>query len=437
VPARWNEFSFVGLSEYNAVFVLWCTLAIFSLNKSHLFSTDRRLLIVQESWKVFRALLLAGVLTLAVVFMLKFHAFSRLVFALSWISGCLFLIVWRVCKRIVIRYRIKKQIGMIKVLIVGSGPVAESIIKELKNHSFLGFEVVGMLSQERIVDESIYGCKVIGSYNDIETVVQKYFIDEVFVTSLLSHAEFESFVLAGSKLGCGIKIVPEGFDHIYGSFSTYHLGYIHFLEYGMKKLHGTELFIKRFFDLAVSCSLLTILSPFFIVFALLVKLYDGGPVFYVSQRVGKKGKVFNFYKFRSMKVGADKLKEELREQSEVAGPIFKIKRDPRITKVGAFLRKYSIDELPQLWNVAKGDMSLVGPRPPTLDEVEKYDLWQMRRLEVRPGITCLWQVRGRSNLSFYKWVKWDLWYIDNWSFWLDIRILSWTVPAVIRGEGAY
>jgi lipopolysaccharide/colanic/teichoic acid biosynthesis glycosyltransferase len=138
-----------------------------------------------------------------------------------------------------------------------------------------------------------------------------------------------------------------------------------------------------------------------------------------------------------MVMNADDYKEALRDKSEVKGPIFKIKDDPRVTRVGKYLRKCSLDELPQLINVIKGDMSLVGPRPPTPDEVAKYDIWQMRRLDVRPGITCLWQVRGRSDLTFYKWIKWDLWYIDNWSFALDLQILLWTIPAVLKRRGAY
>jgi exopolysaccharide biosynthesis polyprenyl glycosylphosphotransferase len=437
VPSDWHYLKTIGLSEYTAVFVLWCALTIFSFQRSHLFSTDRSLSIFRETWLVLKALFIAGIPTAAAIFMLKFAVFSRLVFGASWVSAFFLLSLWRICKRIYIRHRIKKKLGLIKVLIVGAGSVAETLINELKKHPYFGFEIAGILSQEKLSNEDFSGLKIIGKYSDIETAIQKYYVDEIFVTSVLSSEELEKFVLTARKFGCSIKTIPEGFEHIYGNFNTYNLGYIHFLEYALKKQHGTELFVKKFFDLAISGVLLIALSPLFALFAALIKLYDTGPVFYISKRVGRKGNVFSFYKFRSMKVDADKLKEELRDKNEVSGPIFKIKKDPRVTGIGAFMRKYSIDELPQLWNVLIGDMSLVGPRPPTLDEVEKYDIWQMRRLEVKPGITCLWQVRGRSELSFYKWVKWDLWYIDNWSFWLDMRILFWTIPAVLKGKGAY
>lgn len=216
--------------------------------------------------------------------------------------------------------------------------------------------------------------------------------------------------------------------------SSYHLS---FMEYGHKKLHGVKLFIKRIIDLAVSCCLLVFFSPLFVIVGLLIKFEDNGSIFYFSKRVGRKGRIFNFYKFRSMIPNSDVVKKDLINKNEATGPIFKIKSDPRVTQIGKIIRKWSVDELPQLWNVLKGDMSLVGPRPPNPDEVEKYHFWHMRRLEVKPGITCLWQVRGRSNLDFYKCVKWDLWYIDNYSIWLDLRILLWTIPAVLKREGAY
>lgn len=437
LPSMWTQLRFTGLSNYTAIFIVWCALNLFSLYRSNLFITDRSLSILKETWKVFNALLFASVPTAGAIFMLKFEVYSRLVFISSFITAFVLLSMWRVGKRVYIRHRLEKGLGLIRVLIIGSGPVAESVLDEIKKHPYLGFEVVGILSQERLKGEEIYGVKILGDYSDFEQVVRKYYVDEVFISVNLPHGELERFVVWGRRLGCGIKVVPEGFEYIYGDFNTYNLGYLHFLEYTFKGLHGTDLFIKRFIDVVGSFLLLIIFSPFFIIFPLLIKFSDGGSAFYVSKRVGRKGRIFNFYKFRSMIEGADEMKEVLRDRSVVDGPVFKMVDDPRVTRIGRFMRRWSIDELPQLWNVLKGDMSLVGPRPPTPDEVEKYDLWQLRRLEVKPGITCLWQVRGRSELSFYKWVKWDLWYIDNWSLWLDLKILLWTIPAVLKRRGAY
>jgi lipopolysaccharide/colanic/teichoic acid biosynthesis glycosyltransferase len=162
-----------------------------------------------------------------------------------------------------------------------------------------------------------------------------------------------------------------------------------------------------------------------------------GPVLYVSKRSGRKGVIFNFYKFRSMVENADNFKNVLKDKSEVKGPIFKIRKDPRLTRVGSFLRKYSLDELPQLINVFKGDMSLVGPRPFPVEESQQIEYKHIPRLNIKPGITGLAQIKGRSDLSFSHWMRWDNWYLHNWSLGLDIKILLWTIPVVLKGKGAY
>lgn len=196
-------------------------------------------------------------------------------------------------------------------------------------------------------------------------------------------------------------------------------------------------FFKRVFDIVMSSIGLIVLSPVFLIVAILVKL-DGGPVFFKQTRVGKGGKTFNFYKFRSMIVGADspEMLQKLAALNEVDGPAFKIKDDPRITKVGKFIRKASLDELPQLYNILKNDMTIVGPRPALVHEVERYDEYQAQRLLVKQGLTCFWQCSGRSNISFDEWVELDLDYIEQRSFWTDIKIILKTVPAVLTGKGA-
>ncbi len=194
---------------------------------------------------------------------------------------------------------------------------------------------------------------------------------------------------------------------------------------------------KRLFDIAASACGLVILSPFIILIALIIYIDDPhGSPFYCQDRVGLDGRVFKFWKFRSMVVGADKMLNELKDQNEKDGPVFKMKDDPRVTRIGKFIRKTSIDELPQLWNVLKGDMSLVGPRPPLPKEVEQYNVRQLRRLSVVPGLTCYWQVRARrDNVSFDEWVDMDLQYINERNFWLDIKLIFRTFKAVFTCQG--
>ncbi|MEN6521440.1 MAG: sugar transferase [Armatimonadota bacterium] len=195
--------------------------------------------------------------------------------------------------------------------------------------------------------------------------------------------------------------------------------------------------VKRALDVIGALVLLLILSPVFLLIVICIRVDSPGAIIFRQKRLGLGGRAFVFYKFRSMCIDAEKSKTEILHLNEVSGPIFKIRNDPRVTRVGKFMRRYSLDELPQLFNVLKGDMSFVGPRPPLPDEVEQYEEWQLRRLSVIPGITCLWQISGRSKLSFDEWVNLDLKYIESRSIWLDIIILLKTIPAVISADGAY
>ena len=195
--------------------------------------------------------------------------------------------------------------------------------------------------------------------------------------------------------------------------------------------------IKRLIDVVCSFLGVLVLSPLFIIVAIIIKITSKGPVFFSQKRVGKNGKEFNMYKFRSMVVNAEELKEKLVAQNEMSGPMFKMKDDPRVTKVGKFIRKTSIDELPQLWNVFKGDMSLVGPRPSLPKEVAQFEDWMYRRLEVKPGLTCYWQVSGRNNIDFEDWMKLDIKYVEERSTWIDIKLIFKTVGVLFGDKNAH
>jgi exopolysaccharide biosynthesis polyprenyl glycosylphosphotransferase len=208
------------------------------------------------------------------------------------------------------------------------------------------------------------------------------------------------------------------------------------LTYSTTPTNVLQLFAKRAIDVVVSVSLLVIALPVILAIAAAIKVSSGGAVLFRQTRCGLNGRIFTLYKFRTMVEGAEERRRELQHLNEMNGPVFKVRADPRVTVFGRFLRKFSLDELPQLWNVLRGDMSLVGPRPPIPEEVAQYQRWQRRRLSMKPGLTCLWQISGRNELDFDRWMELDLEYIDSWSPMLDLKILVKTIPVVLSGRGA-
>jgi len=421
--------------EYLLIFFFWGSALVFILNNYVLYATDRSLSILSECWKVCKAVFLSSVAAALVIFALQLNLFSRFVFFIAVLFLAATLSSWRVLKRLWIRKLILSGYLDRKVLIVGSGAMAKELIEEIINSSYLGLKIAGLITDNE--EGQVYGLRVLGKISDIEGIAKRNFIEEIIVAGNLGKEKIAFVAQKAKEMNINMRLAIDNFQVTFDKILLNYVGYIPLITFHERSMHGTERIAKRIFDLAFSSIILFLLLPFFLIIAVLIKLSSPGPVLYVSKRCGKNGRIFNFYKFRSMFNEAHALKEKIRHQSEVSGPVFKIKKDPRVTKIGRFMRRYSIDELPQFINVLKGDMSLVGPRPPMPDEVEKYEYWQMQRLNITPGITCLWQVRGRSELSFYKWVKLDLWYINNWSFGLDLMILWKTIPAVIKGRGAY
>jgi len=266
--------------------------------------------------------------------------------------------------------------------------------------------------------------------------VRREFIQKIFITTHDDSGIFLKLLEQAKELGIAVRVIPHGFELMSGDFVKYNIGFIPILEY-CDAVTCRRQFGKRLIDFVITFLAALFLLPIFLTIALLIKLDSQGPAIYISRRYGRSGRIFGMYKFRSMHIDADKMLDSIKDKNEADGPIFKIKNDPRVTKIGKFIRKYSLDELPQLFNVVRGDMSLVGPRPLPMDQIRREDLRQLMRLEVRPGITGLWQIRGRSDVSFARLVKWDMWYINNWSFWLDLNILFQTIPVVLKGRGAY
>ncbi|MCK4809827.1 MAG: sugar transferase [Candidatus Omnitrophica bacterium] len=436
---------FIGISSgswhpyfksYLFTFVLWAVFIIISFKRRNLYSTDRSLTALREISRVFISIFYTGILIGTVIFFAQYKYFSRQIFITSFFLLCVFLSGWRIIKRLIVRRLISKGFHNLNILIVGAGRTAKVVLEEIKRNSQWGFKIIGFLEDKE--QESIGGFPILGRLSDFTAIARKHFVDEIIVTIPSERKAISELIKQAKKMRLGLRIVPENFEEPLPLLNITYLGVIPLLTYKERRHHPTEFVLKRLFDFVAALILLIILSPLFIAITVLIKLDSPGSVFYIRKRVGFKGNLFNFYKFRSMVKNADSLKPELLKKNEVKdGVIFKIKKDPRITRVGRFLRRHSLDELPQLFNVLKGDMSLVGPRPPTSDEVEKYNHIHMQRLSIRPGMTGLSQVRGRSELTFRKWVKWDLWYVNNWSFGLDFLVLLWTAPAVFKGKGAY
>jgi exopolysaccharide biosynthesis polyprenyl glycosylphosphotransferase len=341
---------------------------------------------------------------------------------------------------------------LVHVLIIGQPEDARPLVEHLGAHPELPVRLMGVVMAEadpeafsrpeptddgQPPDSDPLDLTVLGTLEDLPDLLAERSVHQVFMAGW----RWDTATLRRVAAQCGELGVRFSFNV---SFLGVRLGPAHIEDFGhwttltfsQTPTNEAALLFKRLFDVVASGLGLVALSPLLGMVALIIKLQDGGPILFEQERSGLYGRSFGMLKFRSMVLNAEALRAELEAQNEMHGPVFKIKRDPRITPIGAFIRKTSIDELPQLWNVFRGDMSLVGPRPPIPAEVAQYERWQMRRLSMKPGITCIWQVSGRNQISFEDWMKLDLQYIDNWSFWLDLKLLLMTVPVVLMQRGA-
>lgn len=326
------------------------------------------------------------------------------------------------------------------LLLVGSGESLRNFIELVQGHPFWGFQIKGVVDDSGRESKAVERVPVVGQLSDLLGYLERTPVDEVvFIPAKRSLEELAPYFAGCEEMGIRTRLSLTFFRGtiarpVLDSFED-----VPVVTYSPTTELNAALLFKYTFDRIAAAILLLIVSPVMLIIALLIKATSrnwSDPVFYGQERSGLHGKPFTLWKFRSMRIGADQELSALEQQNEMAGPVFKIRNDPRMTGVGRWLRKLSLDELPQFWNVLRGDMSLVGPRPPLPSEVAKYDRWQRRRLSMKPGITCLWQVMGRNQLSFDTWMKLDLEYIDRWSLMLDFKILCRTVYVVATGYGA-
>jgi len=427
---HWALPSGTALRPYGAILLVYSALIVLFCQNRHLYRTLRERNVAQESSAVAWAVSCATLVLTACVFVSGVKIFSRLVVFFWGLLNLATLILWRLARRRLVIRRVMEGIGARNALIVGCGRVGRALASYLEDNRVLGYTVRGFVDGNHAGDP-----RILGRIDDFDRIVRAEFIDDVFITIPSERELVKRLADDARHRGLDVKVIPELYDGIGWKAPIHYLGDFPVMDLHSKPIPSVGLLLKRLLDLTVAGAALVLSTPLLIVTAIAIRLNSPGPVVYRSARVGKKGRKFICYKFRTMVENADALKEELRRRNERDGPFFKIADDPRVTRVGRFLRKYSLDELPQLWNVIRGDMSLVGPRPHPVDDYERYDIEHLRRLDVRPGITGLWQVTARRDPSFEKNMSLDLAYIEDWHFGRDLKILLMTVPAILRASG--
>jgi exopolysaccharide biosynthesis polyprenyl glycosylphosphotransferase len=345
----------------------------------------------------------------------------------------------RLIYRFLLYRRFERGMGTRNVLIVGTGPEAHALRHHLESIRHLGYTFKGFIdfsgsgSGSRFTSTS---GDVIGTLDTLFQNARRRFVDEIFFTSPCERSVVQRTLEQARVYGVDLRIVPDMYDGLNWNSPIEYIGQFPTIPLHCGHVPEVGLLLKRMLDIVFSSLVLVILAPLLLLIAIAVKLDSRGPVFYKSERIGKKGRKFRCLKFRTMVRDAEKRRAEVMHLNEREGVLFKISNDPRITRLGHFLRKYSLDELPQFLNVLAGDMSVVGPRPPIASEVREYKLSHLRRLDVTPGITGLWQVQGRKDPSFDSYISLDVTYIENWSIWLDLKIIMRTVAVVFAGTGS-
>jgi len=395
--------------------------------------------LLREVGQILRAMALGGVAFFAFVAASKSSLISRpFIVVFVGLNGAA-LIAFRVGFRSLVHRVRARGLNYRTVLIVGTGPTARLQAQRIARNPQWGLRVLGFVSEHADSPGSdVPSLPILGAARDIRRLLSEYIIDEVVVAvSAETLPRLENLFLECEEVGVRTRLSLDFFPHRIARIELDDLDESPMLTFTTTPPEDGALLVKRAMDIVGSLLFLVSFSWLYALITTLIKLTSRGPVFYRQARVGLHGRHFTLYKFRSMVQDADQRRQELAHLNDLKGPHFKLRHDPRVTGVGRFLRKFSLDEIPQMWNVLKGDMSLVGPRPPLPYEVEKYDPWARRRLSVRPGLTCLWQVGGRHDISYEKWMELDLAYIDNWSLGLDFKILLKTLPAVLGGRGAW
>jgi exopolysaccharide biosynthesis polyprenyl glycosylphosphotransferase len=402
------------------------------------YRSHRTLPLGEEIWAAMRVSFGGTAILSLLIYGLRLEFVSRWFLVVFAVVNFAFLASEKVALRLVSRAVRTRGFNFRTVLLVGTGRKAVQLGEFLEAHPHWGFRVIGYLDDDNggeIRRASRWNC--IGKITDLESVLAGQVVDElIFVIEKGRLHEYEQALLVAERHGVRAHVSLDIFPHVLARPVLEEMDGVPLLSFTTTPSNPLQLVLKRTLDLAAAFTLSAVTLPIQLLAALAIKLSSPGPVLFRQVRCGLNGRHFTLWKFRTMHAGAEERLPEISHLNEMSGPVFKAKKDPRLTGVGRLLRRLSIDELPQLWNVILGHMSLVGPRPPLPEEVARYEPWQRRRLSMKPGLTCLWQISGRSEVDFDRWMELDLKYIDTWSPMLDLKILLKTVPAVLSGRGA-
>jgi len=427
------------LSAYIPFDLLFTVLMLLAFQIDRVYQQWRGRPWLDQVYRIINATAKSVVVIMAITFVFQPLQYSRLLLIEAGIIATMLLALSRMAQNEIVGRLRTRGVGVARVIIVGAGEVGRTVMRTIVAHPELGYQVVGFVDDNPQKGRTDIGrFKALGSVNNLPRLIEEKAADEVIITlPWMYHRKIMSIVRECERRQVSAYIVPDLFQMSLSQVDVDDLGGVPLVGVREVGFDRGSLLVKRIVDIVGACVGLLLGVPLMALIALAIRLDSPGPVIFSQTRVGAGGKLFEIYKFRSMREGAEEELEQLRELNEADGPIFKIRDDPRLTRMGRFLRCTSLDELPQLWNLLRGEISLVGPRPPTPGEVEGYQEWHKKRLEGRPGITGLWQVSGRSLLSFDEMVLLDIYYIENWSLWLDFKILMRTIPKVLSGEGAY
>jgi len=390
---------------------------------------------LHEQRMTVQATLTAGLLLCGTLYVMHGYALSREIVLLTVLLTMMMQMVRRGVWRKLLQRRYLEGLDTRNVLIVGDGRVAHALRNHLEALRHLGFRFKGFISLTPRKHDAA-NPDVIGDVQNCVALARSLFVDEIYFSTPADKRTVVAVVEEARALGIDVRVVPDLYDGLAWNAKVEYVGQFPTIPLHRREFSRGSFLIKRVLDVTLSTLVLLLVSPVMIGIALAVGFGSKGPIFYKAQRIGRKGRTFTCYKFRTMVVDADRLREDLAHLNEREGVLFKISDDPRVTKVGKLLRKYSLDELPQLFNVLMGSMSMVGPRPPMAAEVQQYDLAHLRRLDVLPGMTGLWQVEARQDPSFDSYISLDTAYVENWSLLLDMRILARTIGVVVGGTGS-